>query len=67
MLIQTAMNKTNLIVIGIITLLVILVIIHLIKVYKKTPCGDCASAKQFNAFSKDKIFKAYKKACKNEK
>lgn len=59
-------NTTNLIVILIILLLAILVIIHLIRVYKKSPCGDCASAKQCNAFSKDKLLKAYKKACKKE-
>ncbi len=60
-------NSTNIIVVSIIILLLILVIIHLIKVYKKSPCGDCASAKQCNAFSKDKLLKAYKKACKKEK
>lgn len=65
-LILTNINVTNLLVIGIILILAILVIIHLIRVYKKSPCGDCASAKQCNAFSKDKIKKAYLKACKEE-
>ena len=30
----------------------------------KSPCGDCASAKQCHAFSKKEILKAYKKQCK---
>ena len=60
------MNVTNLIVILVVSLITILVIIHLIKVYKKSPCGDCASAKQCQAFNKRNIVKAYKKQCKLE-
>lgn len=59
-------NVINIVVIGSILILVGLVILHLIRVYKKSPCGDCASAKQCSAFSKDKILKAYKKQCKLE-
>lgn len=59
-------NATDLIVIGIIALLITLIILHLVKVYRKSPCGDCASAKQCTAFSKNKILKAYKKQCKME-
>lgn len=57
---------TNLIVIFVICIILGLIIIHLVKVYKKSPCGDCASAKQCQAFSKDKILKAYKEACERE-
>lgn len=60
------MNVTNLIVILVVSLITILVIIHLIKVYRKSPCGDCASAKQCQAFNKRNIIKAYKKQCKLE-
>lgn len=59
-------NIVNTIVVGGILFLVALVILHLIIVYKKSPCGDCASAKQCAAFSKKKILKAYKKQCKLE-
>ncbi len=60
-------NVIDIVVIGIILAFVVIVIIHLANVYKKSPCGDCASAKQCNAFSKNKILKAYKKQCKLEK
>lgn len=60
-------NVTDFIVIGVIAALVVAVVIHLLRVYKKSPCGDCASAKQCNAFSKEKILKAYKKQCKLER
>lgn len=60
-------NITNIVVVSVIAVLVILVIIHLIKVYRKSPCGDCASAKQCQAFSKKNIIKAYKKQCKIER
>lgn len=60
-------NVINLTVIGIILVLIGIVITHLVLVYKKSPCGDCASAKQCNAFSKNKILKAYKKQCKLER
>ena len=59
-------NVTDLVVVGIVAIIIGLVIWHLVKVYKKSPCGDCASAKQCSAFSKDKILKAYKKQCKLE-
>ncbi|MDE7161546.1 MAG: hypothetical protein K2N65_02165 [Anaeroplasmataceae bacterium] len=59
-------NVINLAVVGGILLFLGLVVLHLIRVYKKSPCGDCASAKQCSAFSKDKILKAYKKQCKLE-
>lgn len=59
-------NATNLIVVGIVAVLIILVIIHLIRVYHKSPCGDCASAKQCRAFNKKNILKAYKKECQLE-
>lgn len=60
------MNVTNLIVILVVSLITIFVIIHLIKVYIKSPCGDCASAKHCQAFNKRNIIKAYKKQCKLE-
>ncbi|MDE5566217.1 MAG: hypothetical protein K2H02_02455 [Anaeroplasmataceae bacterium] len=60
------MNVTNLIVILVVSLITLFVIIHLIKVYRKSPCGDCASAKQCQAFNKRNIMKAYKKQCKLE-
>ncbi|MDE7263943.1 MAG: hypothetical protein K2N64_04720 [Anaeroplasmataceae bacterium] len=59
-------NVADLAVISIIAILIALVVWHLVKVYKKSPCGDCASAKQCSAFQKDKILKAYKKQCKLE-
>ncbi len=59
-------NVVDSVVIGIIAIIIGLVIWHLVRVYKKSPCGDCASAKQCSAFSKDKILKAYKKQCKLE-
>ncbi len=59
-------NVVDITVIGIILAFVAIVVIHLARVYKKSPCGDCASAKQCNAFSKEKILKAYKKQCKLE-
>lgn len=59
-------NVTNVVVISIVLLLVALVILHLIIVYRRSPCGDCASAKQCHAFSKNKILKAYKRQCKLE-
>lgn len=59
-------NVTDLVVVGIVAVIIGLVIWHLVRVYKKSPCGDCASAKQCSAFSKDKILKAYKKQCKLE-
>ncbi len=59
-------NIVNIAVVGVILFLITLVILHLVLVYKKSPCGDCASAKQCNAFSKKKILKAYKKQCKLE-
>lgn len=59
-------NVTDLVVVGIVAILIGLVLWHLVKVYKKSPCGDCASAKQCSAFSKNKILKAYKKQCKLE-
>ena len=59
-------NVADLTVVGIIAIIIGLVIWHLVRVYKKSPCGDCASAKQCSAFSKDKILKAYKKQCKLE-
>ncbi|MDE6661494.1 MAG: hypothetical protein K2J93_06710 [Anaeroplasmataceae bacterium] len=59
-------NVTDLVVVGVFVILMGLVIWHLIRVYKKSPCGDCASAKQCSAFSKDKILRAYKKQCKLE-
>lgn len=59
-------NITNIIVISIISVICILVIVHLIKVYSKSPCGDCAAAKKCQAFSKKQILKAYKKECKKE-
>ena len=59
-------NVTDLVVVGIVAIIIGLVIWHLVRVYKKSPCGDCASAKQCSAFSKDKILKAYKKQCKLE-
>lgn len=61
-----AVNVTNLIVVGVILFLVILIIIHLVIVYRRSPCGDCASAKKCSAFSKNRILKAYKKQCKIE-
>lgn len=61
-----SVNGIDFIVLSIIALGVILVVVHLIRIYKKSPCGDCASAKQCQAFSKDKILKAYKKQCKIE-
>lgn len=67
MLVVLTVNVTNLIVISVISLIAIIVIIHLIRVYKNNPCGDCASAKQCQAFSKKKILKAYKKECRLEK
>ncbi len=59
-------NSTNVIVVSIICLIAILVILHLVLVYRKSPCGDCASAKQCQAFNKKNILKAYKKQCKLE-
>lgn len=59
-------NVTDLVVVGIVATIIGLVIWHLVRVYKKSPCGDCASAKQCSAFSKEKILKAYKKQCKLE-
>ncbi len=59
-------NVVDSVVIGIFAIIIGLVIWHLVRVYKKSPCGDCASAKQCSAFSKDKILKAYKKQCKLE-
>ncbi|MCM1131531.1 MAG: hypothetical protein NC310_05745 [Roseburia sp.] len=59
-------NVTDLVVVGIVAIIIVLVVWHLFRVYKKSPCGDCASAKQCSAFSKDKILKAYKKQCKLE-
>ena len=59
-------NVTNLVVIGIFSVIIALILWHLIRVYRKSPCGDCASAKQCSAFSKSKILKAYKKQCKLE-
>ncbi len=61
-----SINWTNLIVVFIVLILGLLAIIHLIRVYRKSPCGDCASAKECQAFSKNKLLKAYKKACKKE-
>lgn len=60
-------NNINVVVCVIVAVLAVLAIIHLIKVYKKSPCGDCASAKQCNAFDYNKLKKAYKKACKKER
>ena len=60
-------NVTDWVVIGLVGIGVLLVIGHLIRVYKKSPCGDCASAKQCSAFSKEKILKAYKKQCKMDR
>jgi hypothetical protein len=57
-------NVTNLVVVLSVLVLLILVVLHLIRVYRKSPCGDCASAKQCHAFSKKEILKAYKKQCK---
>ncbi|MDE6584858.1 MAG: hypothetical protein K2K15_05590 [Anaeroplasmataceae bacterium] len=59
-------NVTNWVVIGIFSVIIALILWHLIRVYRKSPCGDCASAKQCSAFSKNKILKAYKKQCKLE-
>ena len=59
-------NVTDLVVVGIFAILIAFVIWHLVRVYRKSPCGDCASAKQCSAFSKNKILKAYKKQCKLE-
>lgn len=59
-------NVTNWVVIGIFSVILALILWHLIRVYRKSPCGDCASAKQCSAFSKNKILKAYKKQCKLE-
>lgn len=59
-------NSTNIIVVSIISLIAILVILHLVLVYRKSPCGDCASAKQCQALNKKNIIKAYKKQCKLE-
>lgn len=60
-------NVTNVLVLAVVLAITILVIVHLIKVYKKSPCGDCASAKTCQAFSKKNLIKAYKKQCKLEK
>ena len=60
-------NGIDCIVLGCLGVAVGIVILHLIHVYKKSPCGDCASAKQCRAFCKEKIIKAYKKECKLEK
>ena len=62
-----AVNVTNIIVIVVVAIISILVIIHLIRVYHESPCGDCASRKECQAFNKKKLLKAYKKACKKEK
>lgn len=59
-------NVTDVVVIGVFVILIGLVLWHLVRVYKKSPCGDCASAKQCSAFRKDKILKAYKQQCKIE-
>lgn len=59
-----SVNRIDFIVIGIIALGVLFVVLHLIRIYKKSPCGDCASAKQCQAFQKDKILKAYHKQCR---
>lgn len=66
MLAVLAVNTTNLIVIAVLSILILLVVIHLVRVYKKSPCGDCAHAKQCQAFDKKKIIKAFKKQCKLE-
>ncbi len=60
-------NVTNVLVLAVILAITILVIVHLVRVYKKSPCGDCASAKTCQAFSKKNLIKAYKKQCKLEK
>jgi hypothetical protein len=62
-----SVNGIDCIVLGCLGVAVGIVILHLIHVYKKSPCGDCASAKQCRAFCKEKIIKAYKKECKLEK
>lgn len=59
-------NAADFVVISVVVILTILIICHLVRVYKKSPCGDCASAKQCSAFQKNKILKAYKKQCKLE-
>lgn len=59
-----SLNLIDFVVVGVILLLATLVIVHLIRVYRASPCGDCASKKECSAFSKKKILKAYKKACK---
>lgn len=61
-----AMHGVDIAVVGAVLLLCGLIIWHLIRVYKKSPCGDCASAKQCSSFSKEKIRKAYQKQCKLE-
>ncbi len=61
-----SINLINLTVIVVVLILCLLVIIHLVRVYRKSPCGDCASAKECQVFSKNKLLKAYKKACKKE-
>ena len=65
MTVQTV-SVADWVVLSVIGLAIVLVLLHLIHVYKKSPCGDCASAKQCSAFSKEKILKAYKKQCKLE-
>ncbi len=62
-----AVNVTNVVVILVLAIISILIILHLIRVYRESPCGDCASRKECQAFSKKKLLKAYKKACKLEK
>ncbi len=58
--------SVNIIVVTVIGVCVLLAVIHLIAVYRKSPCGDCANAKQCRAFSKRKILKAYRKSCEEE-
>lgn len=58
------LNVVNFAVLAVIGILAILAILHLFIVYRKSPCGDCSSKKECTAFSKKKILKEYKKACK---
>lgn len=57
-------NVTDLVVVAVFILIIGMIVVHLVKVYRKNPCGDCASAKNCQAFSKNKILKEYRKACK---
>lgn len=70
MIVNTAI-VVNSIVISVIVLLIVLAIIHLVRVYRKSPCGDCSESKNCKtkhceAFTKEKLLKEYKKAVKRE-